>query len=614
MASIAAAHHAASPEVAMKGRRAVRRRAEGLVLSALLLAGGCYRYGMRPLTESESAIVQHAIFIDNDGRPLLPSTKERARSTPGKIVEVTDDTVIVRPDTIYERYVGNIMAGIRADSARRRKAPRLLLRVHGGLNSLDESLDATMKMTNSIMADSATDYYPLFINWESGLMSAYGEHLFHLRKGRSYRSRSLAPLAFPFYLAADLGAGIARAPLTMAKQFAVNNKTGYLNNQGELLCGHPDDVRAIEASQQAPDTARQAAQRGTLHKAERSLCAPLQQDDAGPRAARARSGVSASAPGGQKIALSRFAYHRSRLEWVVDNGLSVLFSYVPTRYFAMIGNDHFGDSFAQSYRASSWKRRPLTLAGWLPPKAIGLIVIDGLGGAAWSTMHRRTHTMVRPSTEFTEKLAQTRQYVPETGALPIFLDSLQQLVLKNPGYHLTLVGHSMGAIVATEVIRARDSLPIDNIVFMASAASVRETATSVVPYLERHSHTQFYNLTLHPWSEAREWSKGPVLPYGSLLEWIDAYFGDPETPEDFMMGKYDTAVLTASELPPPIRGRVHLKAFGYHSGKGCGSHDMPFKHGQFNDDEVPFWRFGFWVPDGAGCTEVRTNPALATKE
>jgi len=28
-----------------------------------------------------------------------------------------------------------------------------------------------------------------------------------------------------------------------------------------------------------------------------------------------------------------------------------------------------------------------------------------------------------------------------------------------------------------------------------------------------------------------------------------------ETPEDFMMGKYDTAVLTASELPPPIRGR-----------------------------------------------------------
>ena len=147
MASIAAAHHAASPEVAMKGRRAVRRRAEGLVLSALLLAGGCYRYGMRPLTESESAIVQHAIFIDNDGRPLLPSTTERARSTPGKIVEVTDDTVIVRPDTIYERYVGNIMAGIRADSARRRKAPRLLLRVHGGLNSLDESLDATMKMT-----------------------------------------------------------------------------------------------------------------------------------------------------------------------------------------------------------------------------------------------------------------------------------------------------------------------------------------------------------------------------------------------------------------------------------------------------------------------------------
>jgi pimeloyl-ACP methyl ester carboxylesterase len=599
----------------MKGCPAVHHRAEWLVLSALLLlAGGCYRHGMRALTVSESPIMQHAIFVDNDGRPLFPSTTGRARSTPGKIVEVTDDTVIVGPDTVYERYVGNIMAGIRADSARRGKAPRLLLRIHGGLNSLDESLDATMKMTTSIMADSATNYYPLFINWESGLMSAYGEHLFFLRSGRSYSARSLAPLAFPFYLAADLGAGIVRAPLTMAKQFAVNNKAGYLNNQGELLCGHPDDLAAAGTSQQAPDTARQTAQTGTVRKAERSLCAPLEADGVGPRVTRARSGASASWLGGQKIALSRFAYHRSKMEWVVDNGLSVLFSYVPTRYFVMVGNDRFGNSLAQSYRASSRARRPLTLAGWLPPKVIGLIVIDGLGSAAWSTMHRRTHTMVRPSTEFTEKLAQTRQYVPETGGLPIFLDSLQELLRKNRGYHLTLVGHSMGAIVATEVIRARDSLRIDNIVFMASAASVRETATSVVPYLEHHPRTQFYNLTLHPWSEAREWAKGPVLPYGSLLEWIDAYFGNPETPEDLMVGKYDTAIRTASELPPAIRGQVHIKAFGYHSGKGCGAHDMPFKHGQFNDDEVPFWRFGFWVPDGAGCKEVRSNPALATKE
>ena len=105
-----------------------------------------------------------------------------------------------------------------------------------------------------------------------------------------------------------------------------------------------------------------------------------------------------------------------------------------------------------------------------------------------------------------------------------------------------------------------------------------------------------------------------TLLLGSVLQ--GTALGDPppksgSPPQAFPTG---VLVLTASELPPPIRGRVHLKAFGYHSGKGCGSHDMPFKHGQFNDDEVPFWRFGFWVPDGAGCTEVRTNPALATKE
>jgi pimeloyl-ACP methyl ester carboxylesterase len=569
---------------------------------------------MRPLQPHEVSVMQHAVFIDTDGRPLSPSTTHRAHPTPGKIVEKSGDSVIVKPDTIYERYIGNIMAGIRADSLRRRKAPRLLLRIHGGLNTLNSSLDATMKMTDAIMLDSATNYYPLFINWESGLVSAYGEHLLSLRQGRSHSLKSGWAAAAPLYLAADLGAGVARVPLTVLKQFGLARKNGFRNDQGERLCGHPSDVAMTAASEQTRDTAQKTSQRSSVRGAERSLCAPLEQDGVGPRAARAVRGATRLHTGEQEIALSRFAYHRSPGEWAIDYGLSALFSWVPTRWFAMMFNHPFRNSPAASYRASSWKRRPLTVVGWLPPKVIGLIVIDGMGGAAWSTMHRRTHTMVRSSTEFTETLAQTRQYVPETGALPIFIDSLQRLLRDNPGYRLTLVGHSMGAIVATELVRARDSLPIDNIVFMASAASVRESETSIVPYLQRHPQAQFYNLTLHPWSDAREWSKGPVAPYGSLLEWIDAYFGNPETPEDLMFGKYDNAILTASALPPDIRGRVHIKAFGYHSGKGCGPNDMPFKHGQFNSEEVPFWRFGFWVPNGAGCKEARTNPALATSE
>jgi hypothetical protein len=103
-----------------------------------------------------------------------------------------------------------------------------------------------------------------------------------------------------------------------------------------------------------------------------------------------------------------------------------------------------------------------------------------------------------------------------------------------------------------------------------------------------------------------------VLPYGSLLEWIDTYLANPETVEDMMLGKYDNAVLTASLLPSDVRDRVHIKAFGYQSGTGCGrKRDLPFKHGQFNEAEVPFWRFGFWVPVAAGCEEARAGAALA---
>ena len=97
---------------------------------------------------------------------------------------------------------------------------------------------------------------------------------------------------------------------------------------------------------------------------------------------------------------------------------------------------------------------------------------------------------------------------------------------------------------------------------------------------------------------------------------IDADFATPETDLDRMLGKYDNALATAHVIPDSVRGNVHFKAFGYRSGKGCGGKerrsgrlkDLPYRHGDFNDSTVAYWRSGFWKPGTAGCEEIKQNP------
>src|SRR5262249_8589261 len=146
-------------------------------------------------------------------------------------------------------------------------------------------------------------------------------------------------------------------------------------------------------------------------------------------------------------------------------------------------------------------------------------------------------------------------------------------------YEFTIIGHSMGAIVATEIIRTHRELPIRNIVLMAPAISVREMELAVVPSLESHPSTEFYLLTLHPLAARSEHHFFRIPPSGSPLEWIDAYFAHPETDLDLMLGKYDTAVQASILFPPEIRGQIHIKGFGYRDGTGCGPHDnLPYQH------------------------------------
>jgi pimeloyl-ACP methyl ester carboxylesterase len=258
---------------------------------------------------------------------------------------------------------------------------------------------------------------------------------------------------------------------------------------------------------------------------------------------------------------------------------------------------------------------------FIPFKMIGTFAIDGAGTPGWEVMRRRTKTMYRSTGEW-RAVDSTAHFLRPTGAVSVFLDSLAALAASDSAHHydITMIGHSMGTIVASEAIRTHPRLPLSTIVFMAGAATIREFEIGVLPYLENHRATRFYNLTLHPIAERREHYLAHLAPDGSLLEWIDGYIASPETELDRVIGKWDNVVMATGIFPDSVRGQIQLKAFGYRDGVGYGTNDRePHRHGDFDDPGVPFWRCDFWQPPPteALCranASARDRPAQQKRE
>ena len=243
----------------------------------------------------------------------------------------------------------------------------------------------------------------------------------------------------------------------------------------------------------------------------------------------------------------------------------------------------------------------------LPTKFLSAVLIDGFGKAAWENMRRRTRVVFRSPDEFnrgrrrTDPAAMTQALnAPPTAAFAEFFRRLSGFVNptgKDPfqtDYEVTLVGHSMGAIILNEVIRVYDTLPYKNIVYMGAACSIREWAALTLPYLTDHTESRFVNLCLHPIAEPREIAAigglpiGDLISRGSLLEWIDDMFSSPNDILDRRLGKWDN-ILQATHIieDPGVRPRITLKAFDVDSGG-----QKPQRHGEFNGLE--FWDPALW--------------------
>lgn len=229
------------------------------------------------------------------------------------------------------------------------------------------------------------------------------------------------------------------------------------------------------------------------------------------------------------------------------------------------------------------------------------VLLDAVGIPAYKNMRRRARVLFIRDEDY----GRARHEL--SGALPMLMEAI---AAQRSGARITVVAHSMGCSVANELVlrygsrrfqdqehKEQAALVFDEIVYMGAACTMREFAGSVLPYVREHPDVHFYNLCLHPFDEVDDRYMFGAVPHGSLLEWIDDYITEQESPLDRTLGKWNNAMIglpLIDYLVESVRKRVITKGFPR---RGSGPHD----HGDFNDIDQRYWRREFWAlpPKGA---------------
>jgi pimeloyl-ACP methyl ester carboxylesterase len=235
--------------------------------------------------------------------------------------------------------------------------------------------------------------------------------------------------------------------------------------------------------------------------------------------------------------------------------------------------------------------------------AVSAPAVDGFGSGPWDQMLRRTDLVLSKTSVFEGKPPKD----PDTGSdRDTYADTatarfLQQW-MAHPGSRnvtVNLIGHSMGSIVALNILSRYPKLKIDNVVFMGAAARVKDVENVLVPWMQMNIHkdAKFYSLSLDPYNEIAERNFWDTVPRGSLLNWIDNFLGEVNSFRDRTAGSWWNIARTArdvfpkqytppGEAPIAVRSRVTLKRFPIKSNAG------PQRHGDFNS--YCFWQTAFW--------------------
>jgi hypothetical protein len=212
--------------------------------------------------------------------------------------------------------------------------------------------------------------------------------------------------------------------------------------------------------------------------------------------------------------------------------------------------------------------------------------IHGMGKSAWENMLRRTRQTIVQEPEKDKEIIDG-----------VLAKLMKTLFKKNPDDRSSLpcdrdikvsfLAHSMGTIIASDLMNKFQNCSYNQVLFMAAAVSIREFSEKVIPVLSKQKDMKFYNHSLYPKLEAREMSAFGLVPSGSLLEWIDEMFTPPTTKFDRTLGNWtnvrEVYQYFQKTFPEDVNNRIFFRVFG----RGLGE---PQKHGEFNDIDKCFWQ------------------------
>jgi pimeloyl-ACP methyl ester carboxylesterase len=354
------------------------------------------------------------------------------------------------------------------------KRRRILVHIHGGLNSRSASLDNAYRSFLRMQSETPEDHcVPIFVTWESGLTSSYLEHLFKIRNGRHQTAFAVA--TSPIWLATDLVSGIVDTPRTLTTRLVSDVSLGIKVPTGGDLLPSWDYARRNYEAMAKPDS---------------------DDPDGAPRFR-----LGSYSRGGLVQGL-RFA--------------SYLITLLPSIAVTAIAIDGPGTSAweAMRHRASNLTHKYGEFKE---------VRRDGSGEASGPVARLlrelRRHIAERSRGDRSPKYDVV--LVGHSMGAMILNDALHELMheeAEHPDRMPLPVSHIvyMAAACSTQEV-------------------VRSVVPYVEKHRDT---TEFHALTLHPMADVDERNYYDLAPRGSLLEWLDNWYTKPATPAERRFGKW----------------------------------------------------------------------------
>lgn len=207
----------------------------------------------------------HLIQTHASGIPLNPRSGEYLD------VQSRPPSIPPDPEKYYDDYLDAMFKAAdgyndrnlqQAKTESGRPIRRILIHVHGGLNS-HNSAAKTAKNTADLIMDGqydGKDYpdskaYPIYLTWNSAPISTYTENVYPTRRG--YYTPVAAGISIPGQIASDLGRGVGRFPMTIWRQISTEWQSTLSIRDKWLMGYYPSWKHAENQYQQYAKTAKQ---------------------------------------------------------------------------------------------------------------------------------------------------------------------------------------------------------------------------------------------------------------------------------------------------------------------------------------------------------------------